>query len=521
MELVQTSCEGTRGGSRTRERSRGTIRFVSWRHRLVALLLGLAGAGCGQPRESVTGPPCDREALATHAAWLQEAERAWTPSSGLVPDNARATAGAVWRACPGLPGPSRVILDRSVRHDMVRDSSGKQIDTLAGELPGHAALDDRIGVFAAERGAMNAEVCADLEKIVTRAKAQEIPTVERAGMIFDACDLQRFGLLSRDEVVRNRDVDPIGFFLLQHWLVGRGEISPEVARVLVRELLVDPNEPRPRPEQRLPYASSEGDPLHEEGLEVLFVGPEAIYLGREPLLRLADGAIPSGSLSRAGTPPQFWALGQHVILMCDRGVPWSTLLEVVSLFQDVDLMFVRPQFPRYLGAVRIGSAEFGRPPVFKIHLSAHEARVHCERTVTPVADDAALEAAVEKCPWVMTDPIVVEADANAPAERVAFARQMAEKYPEMLGSMDRKQPRDAPSRINVRLQAGEIVVTCHDETRTLREVEALAAELTRCHGPESSYLDLSAAPDTPLQRVVDVALAGRRAGKRVGLESDR
>ncbi|MCY0994567.1 hypothetical protein OV203_46010 [Nannocystis sp. ILAH1] len=59
------------------------------------------------------------------------------------------------------------------------------------------------------------------------------------------------------------------------------------------------------------------------------------------------------------------------------------------------------------------------------------------------------------------------------------------------------------------------------ETRTVREVEVLAAELARCHGPESSYLDLSAAPDTPLQRVVDVALVGRGAGKRVGLEPDR
>ncbi|MFY0531819.1 hypothetical protein [Nannocystis pusilla] len=82
----------------------------------------------------------------------------------------------------------------------------------------------------------------------------------------------------------------------------------------------------------------------------------------------------------------------------------------------------------------------------------------------------------------------------------------------MLGSLKRKRPRDAPSRISVRPQAGEIAVTCHDETRTVREVEALAAEMARCPGPESSYLDLSAAPDTPLQRVVDVALAGRPRG---------
>ncbi|MFY0538187.1 hypothetical protein [Nannocystis pusilla] len=36
--------------------------------------------------------------------------------------------------------------------------------------------------------------------------------------------------------------------------------------------------------------------------------------------------------------------------------------------------------------------------------------------------------------------------------------------------------------------------------------------------PQSDALDLQADPAVPLQRILDMAIAGRRAGKRVGLE---
>ncbi|MCY1012015.1 hypothetical protein OV079_42020 [Nannocystis pusilla] len=48
--------------------------------------------------------------------------------------------------------------------------------------------------------------------------------------------------------------------------------------------------------------------------------------------------------------------------------------------------------------------------------------------------------------------------------------------------------------------------------------EALAAAIAGCHGPRSDALDLQADPAVPLQRILDLAIAGRRAGKCVGLE---
>ena len=42
--------------------------------------------------------------------------------------------------------------------------------------------------------------------------------------------------------------------------------------------------------------------------------------------------------------------------------------------------------------------------------------------------------------------------------------------------------------------------------------------IARCHGPQSDALDLQADPDVSMQRILDMAIAGRLAGKHVGLE---
>lgn len=68
------------------------------------------------------------------------------------------------------------------------------------------------------------------------------------------------------------------------------------------------------------------------------------------------------------------------------------------------------------------------------------------------------------------------------------------------------------------VRADDATLGCNGTTTTLTAPEALATAIAGCHGPQSDALDLQADPAVPLQRILDMAIAGRRAGKRVGLE---
>lgn len=424
---------------------------------VVAVAVAVVAHGaCREAAEHQDGvaarAPCDLAALRDRAAAVRAAVGAWSPDSGRVLDESRAVAGSIWRACPALPGPLRVFLDRTVWHKVAIDGD----DTLADEFPGHTELDLMLLPYVDERWALNSEICDGLPDIMPRiARAA---SSQRRGLLFDACSLAPSDLLSRDGVALGGRDDLIGLFVLDRWLTRNGGVPADDARTLVRALDVGRPRQRPRGDQLLPFAANGVDELPDEDAEIMFVGPTTIDLDDDaaPGVRvaLADGMVSADDRSGTTIPALLSRLrslherqqppthdARHILLMADRTVPWPTLAAVVHTatlagFRTTDLVFLD-----------------STPP----------ARLHA----------LSLEAS----------------------------------------------PRDDSSRIHVDIGVDDLTLTCGGEAHTWTTVDALAADLGRCAGPESGSMGIDAAPTVRLQRFVEIALAGRRAGKRVGVES--
>ena len=441
----------------------GQRRLSCSRTHLRAVTVAVAFVAHGACREAVdhapttTRAPCDLVALRNRAAAVRQAVEAWAPNSGRVLDESRAVAGSIWRACPTLPDPLRVFLDRTVWHIGVIEGD----DALADEFPGHTEIDMMLLPYFEERRALNSEICAGLQDIMPRIATA--PPSQRRALILDACGLARSDLLSRDEVAFGGREDLIGLFVLDRWLTLTGGVATDDARTLVRALDVGRPRQRPRRDQLLPFAANGVDELPDQYTELLFVGPATIgldYTDRASLVSLADGVVSASDLAGTTIPALVSPLGflhesqppahdaGNILLMVDRTVPWLTLVAVVHTariagFRAMDLVFLS-----------------STPPV-RLHALSLEPAFH----VTPASDGS--------------------------------------------------------SRIEVDIGVDELTMTCNRETRTWTTVDAFAADIARCTGPESGTMSIDAAPTIRIQRILEVALAGRRAGKRIGIESPK
>jgi hypothetical protein len=486
---------------------------------------------CGRPPDSGGVRPqtgCDEAVLAERMTALRQARSAWSPTSGVVPDHGEMAASAIWHACPALPGPLRVLLDLSVEHDF---SAGEpRTDALADVLPGHAALDLVPAPFLDERRTLERALCPDLYDLATSTPRH--PEGAWRETLFERCDLASRGFLDHQEMLDVTHHDPIGLFLLDRALLDGG-ISPALAREALRELAFSNRGFRPREQQRLPHGPVTADPLTFDTPE-LFVGPDKLYLDRLEILSLRDGAIPEDQLKQkfvrilydqwmVERPAPRGGNEDHLVLWLDRSVRGSTLFTLVYTartggFEAIDVAYVVPEAPYHVGVVRLGSAHHNKPALFGVRLDPGGDTVLCDRQAIPVHSDDELRAKVTACPWYRFVPGDVEAAPSVPAARVEATRALvADDRP--FGAEWPPVPADDPSRIELRVHADDATLGCNGTTTTLTAPEALATAIAGCHGPQSDALDLQADPAVPLQRVLDMAIAGRRAGKRVGLEN--
>ncbi|MDC0669082.1 hypothetical protein [Nannocystis radixulma] len=501
--------------------------------RFVPALGLLLAASCGRdpcPGGACPGSGCDEAVLAERMTALRRARTDWSPTSGVVPDYGQMAASAIWHACPTLPGPMRVLLDLSVEHDF--SATEPRTDALADVLPGHAPLDLRFNLFADERRALEPALCPNLYEIATSTPRR--PDRAWRETMFARCDLGSRGFLDRQEMLDAAHYDPIGLFLLDLALLDRG-VSPTLAREALRELAFSNREFRPRKEQRLTHGPVTADPLTFDTPE-LFIGPDKLHLDGYTILSLQDGAIPEDEMQQGFVhklydlwiderPAPRTGDDDHLLVWIDRTVRWSTLFAVVftartSGFEAIDVAYLVPDGPYHVGVTRLSCAHHDKPPLLGVVLDPRGDSVFCDRQATPVQSDEELVAKVTSCPWFRFFSGDVHAAPAVPAARVEAARTlMAQNRP--FGAAGPPVPPDDPSRVELRIHAHDATIGCNGTTTTLTTPEALAAEVARCHGPQSDSLDLQSDPDVPMQRIVEMAIAGRLAGKRVGVEESQ
>lgn len=496
--------------------------------RRLVVALGLL-AGCPAPVESVPvvrRGSCDDRLLAERAAALREVSTRWTPASGTAPDYTKAAAAAIWQACPELPGVLKVVVDDSMDH-----RSREEVP----ELPGHAVVHASLMPFQDERPALNRTVCAGWDSVAERYAMAS--ATQRAGVMYDGCELGRIGLLGREEVIPEGPRDLLGLFALDRWLRAEGGAAPDDARTLVRGLNASRLKQRPRPGQLLAYAAR-GEPLPIEEAELVFVGPGEVRHDHvaAPLVAgaIAQDAFKQilAALASAQRDPEdedakivMPSRVPPVLVMVDRRVRWPTFVRVIeamrgSGIEAIDVAFVTAEPPLHLGVVRVGSTTHDRHPVVGIRLGAWGAEVRCEGEVTRV-DDERIFPTLARCRWLRSERVAFKAEVGVGLARVEKVQRLHDElpFPELFGRAGEMPARD-PSRIEVMVRAGELEVRCHDEAHVVADVEAMRLDMMRCSGPDSEWLDVRADPGISLQRGLEVIVAGHFAGKRMAVRSD-
>lgn len=128
---------------------------------------------------------------------------------------------------------------------------------------------------------------------------------DRAQVLFDACEFERYGVLAEGEPnPRGTGATP---WVLHQWLLDRGA-RPEDARVLTRGLLVHETQfrrwPRPRPGQRLP--SGQGR-LPQPGIHIAVTPGELVHVN-DRIATLSAGKLASEDLADGTVTPLFRVL---------------------------------------------------------------------------------------------------------------------------------------------------------------------------------------------------------------------
>lgn len=195
---------------------------------VVAATVAVAGSGCGAR--------CDRDALAMAARSIDASAEQWTAAGGHVADDSADAIAAVWAACPGLPDEAKAQLDLLIDHQGPWVAAGEPLPAdadafLEPRIPGHGRLHGTRPTPSAT--GWSGRACADYDAALRAAAGSE----DRAGTLYDACDLQRFGVVTREELTTMQgDPSLVGFALYRELL--EDGVAPEVARSLARAVIL-------------------------------------------------------------------------------------------------------------------------------------------------------------------------------------------------------------------------------------------------------------------------------------------
>lgn len=352
---------------------------------------------------------------------MMAAAAAWTPTSGKPPSHHAVAIEALWRACPGMPRGFRSFLDLSYTHSRPpwqREGLVPPADAgaaMEATLPGHDSIHKGYDTFPIyedpEVRRVEAEVCPDARRVFNDIHV--LPAVQRGPTLFDACDLGRFGMYTRDEVGSNYGLAFPGLLLTQ-WLISAGVpngTANEIGRTLAlrRDDLLDTEI------HDLPHVASGFSPVGETFLleRVLLVSPTGIDFDSASIWSRGRG-LPEGeavlweydNLRRAMIAEE--PRPYHLAIVGDAKTPWSAVALGVAAAHTagharVEALVLVPSIREPFAWVALDAGAIPTDPAV-LRISASEWQVSRGAVVTSVTPGGSLTAALAGASGVVLHP---------------------------------------------------------------------------------------------------------------------
>ncbi|MEZ4426429.1 MAG: hypothetical protein R3A51_01915 [Nannocystaceae bacterium] len=423
-------------------------------------------------------PVCDAALLAERGGEIVAARAAWTADLGRPLELEFTAAQTVWQACPELP--------HYFRNYLHQVSAFPQPDwVLRGEprperayypfediLPGYNAF------MATSSGPDNEERLRSAKLRTRRAICPALDGFSSADVahqrklqarLFDECQLARFGVVTREELVAiGRGWYSLDAHSLYQWLIDHGA-PPDAAGPLIRELVLSREVGRAalflRDGQRLP-ASPRAATLADAGL-VLEIVPGSVVVDDHPIPLAADMRVLASE--HGGTLPQLradvaLAAGEELtrahaqerppvrdaLLIADPDAPWSTVLEVAKaaheqVYKRLTAAVLVQDAVDPIRALELHSDRL-LPARLSLTIEGDALRLACGRARPRPVSLARLADAAARCPGDVT----VHVDPDVRLQRVITALARLDRSPRIAALDDgpdhEARPRPARSR---------------------------------------------------------------------------
>ena len=285
------------------------------------------GAG-GKSEEAATGPQptasdCDVEKVAALSKGLETADARTRRDT---------VATQLAQACK-LPDVVTDYIALAASPESSKVGSSKVGSSKVGSP--HGVPEEAHATASEQQAKATRAVCTGAAIVLKRAESA--PAGDRAGMLYDGCKLDRFGLIGRGEYSRLGTLSTVAFYT-QKWMTDQG-VPKEQAQSIARALLLLERVDFSRDGIAVPTLAHALGPVGHGTL--VHVGPNAIDVNGKQVVALKDGkAVELAADEVLGTAPLLDALSRkeqgeagannRVLLVADSAAPFTAVAMVLD-----------------------------------------------------------------------------------------------------------------------------------------------------------------------------------------------